>query len=51
MIKRKRPHRQPRNSFIKQIKKDAGVGSYRELKKMANGRKEWKKEVASQPID
>jgi len=44
MIEGKRPFGRLRNTFIGQIKKDAGVGSYRALKEMAGNRvsgEEW----------
>lgn len=51
MIEGKRPFGRPRNTFIRQIKKDAGIESYRALKEMASDREEWTRIVANQPTD
>lgn len=45
----KRPPRRPHNTFIGQIKKDAGVGNYRALIVMENDHEEWRR-VANQPM-
>jgi hypothetical protein len=48
MIEKKRPPGRPRSTFIGQIKKDAGIESYRILKKIASNREEWRR-VTNRP--
>lgn len=40
MTERKQSPGQPRNSFIRQIKNDAGVGNYKKLKEVMSVREE-----------
>lgn len=48
MLEGKRQPGRPRNTLFGQIKKDAGVGSYRALKEIASDREEWKRRVVNQ---
>lgn len=40
-IEDKRGRRRPRTTKINKVIKDAGLRTYRELKRMVNNRKEW----------
>lgn len=48
-IKGKIPPGRPRNAFIGQIKKKAGLGNYRVLKGMVRNREKWRRIVANLP--
>lgn len=51
MLEGKKTAGRPRNSYIDQIKFDARVKKFKELKEKSKNRSEWRTRVVNQPSD
>jgi len=51
-VEGRRPPGRPRNSYISQLKKDAGINTYAGLKRLAEDREKWRTKLnaVNQPI-